>query len=294
MSIITNLNLKQIIKLFKDREISSLELITQTLENIEKYDPILESYISLYDKTDLLKMAKESDKRWTNNRQKSLIDGIPIALKDNIHSTGINTTCASNILKNYYPPFDATAVSNIKKNGGIIIGKTNLDEFAMGSTTETSTLKHTKNPWDINKVPGGSSGGSVVAVSSNLCTLALGSDTGGSIRQPASFCGVVGIKPTYGLVSRYGLVAYASSLDQIGPISRDVYGCATLLSIISSFDKKDSTSLNVDQKDYTKKIGKDIKGLKIAIFPELYKEGISDKVKNQFADTLKLLKENFQ
>ena len=292
MQSLTNLNLKQIIDLLKKREISSFELITKTLENIEKYDPILDSFISLYNKNDLLKIAKESDKRWASNSQKSDIDGIPIALKDNIHSKGINTTCASNILKNYNPPFDATTVSNIKENGGIIIGKTNLDEFAMGSTTETSSFKQTKNPWDLNKVPGGSSGGSAVAVSSGLCTLALGSDTGGSIRQPASFCGVVGIKPTYGLVSRYGLVAYASSLDQIGSIARDVYGCAALLSIISSHDKKDSTSLNIGKKDYTKKIGNDIKGFKIAVFPELYKEGISEKVKKQFIETLKLLKDN--
>ncbi len=289
---ITNLNLIQITELLKKKEISSLELITQTLENIEKYDPVLESYISLYDKKYLIKKAIESDKRWKKDSQKSQIDGIPIALKDNIHSTGINTTCGSNILKNYNPPFDATVVSNINKNGGIIIGKTNMDEFAMGSTSETSVLKNTKNPWDLNRVPGGSSGGSAVAVSTSLCTLALGSDTGGSIRQPAAFCGVVGMKPTYGLVSRYGLVAYASSLDQIGPIARDVYGCAALLSVISSHDKKDSTSLNVEKKDYTKKIGKNIKELKIAVFPEMYKEGISEEIKQHFIDNLNLLKEN--
>jgi len=290
MNKINNLTYKDIVGLIKGKKLSCKELLKEVFVNIEKYDHILESYISLYDKKELLNQAEESDKRWHKGNEKSFIDGIPIAVKDNIHSLGINTTCGSNILKNYNPPFESTAVSKIKKNGGIIIGKTNLDEFAMGSTTETSAMKHTKNPWNINKVPGGSSGGSAVTVSSRMSILALGSDTGGSIRQPASFCGVVGIKPTYGLVSRYGLVAYASSLDQIGTFSSDVFGAAVLLDIISGNDKNDSTSLNVQKTDYHKDIDKNIKGLKIAVFPEFLGEGININIKNQFNESLEYLK----
>ena len=285
-----NLDFQKISKLIQNKELTCLELMQFTLKQIDKYDTILESYISIYDKEELLEKAKESDKRRQNGKQKSLIDGLPVAIKDNMHSIGINTSCGSNILKNYKPVMDATAVTFIKESGGIVIGKTNMDEFAMGSTTETSSFKHTKNPHDLNKVPGGSSGGSAVAVASGMASLALGSDTGGSIRQPASFCGVVGIKPTYGLVSRFGLVAYASSLDQIGPLSNDVYGSALMLNIISGFDKNDSTSLEAPKKDYTKDLGKSIKGIKIAVFSELLKEGIRDEVKKEFQKTLDLLK----
>lgn len=291
MKKILGLNYKETINLLKQREISCEEIALSVLDQIEKYDGILEAYISSYEKKEIIKNAKESDKRWSKKEQKSLIDGIPIAVKDNIHTKGLHTSCGSKILKNYDPPYDSTAISFIKENGGLIIGKTNLDEFAMGSTTETSAIRHTKNPWNIDKVPGGSSGGSAAAVSSNMSILALGSDTGGSIRQPASFCGLIGLKPTYGLVSRYGLVAYASSLDQIGTFSKDTYGSAVLLSIISGYDKNDSTSIETEKKDYTKLLGKDIKGKKIAVFPELYKEGISPGVKENFERSLKVLKE---
>ncbi len=280
----------QIINLIKKREISCEELMNYTFDHIEKYESILQSYISLKYRNEIINEAKESDKRWRNGNQKSDIDGIPIAIKDNIHSIGLNTTCASRILGSYSPPFDAYVSTNIKNAGGIIIGKTNMDEFAMGSTTETSSFKKTKNPYDITRVPGGSSGGSACAIASGMALLALGSDTGGSIRQPAAFCGIVGLKPTYGLVSRFGLVAYASSLDQIGPMSKDVYGCATLLNIIAGHDKNDSTSLDVKIENYTKDLNKDIKDIKIAIIPELFKEGISKEMEEQFTNAINILK----
>lgn len=279
----------QIIALIKKREISCEELMNYTFDHIERYESILQGYLSLKYRNEVINEAKESDKRWRNGTQKSDIDGIPIAIKDNIHTIGFTTTCASKILASYHPPFDAFVSSKIKNAGGIIIGKTNMDEFAMGSTTETSAFKKTKNPYDITRVPGGSSGGSACAIASGMALLALGSDTGGSIRQPSSFCGIVGLKPTYGLVSRYGLVAYASSLDQIGPMSKDVYGCATLLNIIGGHDKNDSTSLQIKIEDYTKNLNKEIKNIKCVIIPELFKEIISKEIETQFGNSIKLL-----
>lgn len=283
-------SLEELHELISKREISCEELMNNTFDNIEKYDSVIESFISLKYRNELINEAKESDKRRKNGIEKSDIDGIPIALKDNIHSIGLNTTCGSRILGQYHPPFDATVTARIKEAGGIIIGKTNLDEFAMGSTTETSAVKKTKNPYDISRVPGGSSGGSAAAIASSMSVLSLGSDTGGSIRQPAAFCGVTGIKPTYGLVSRYGLVSYASSLDQIGPIAKDSFGCAKLLNIISGFDNKDSTSLNTKKTDYSENIFKEIKKIKIALFPELFRAGISNEMKQQFEKSIEALK----
>ena len=284
--------LKDIITGLNNKTLTCEQLLTESLQHIKKYDPILGAFISLNNTDSLFEQAKESDLRWSSGNPKSLIDGIPIAVKDNIHVTGFKTTCGSQILENYHPPFNATCINLIKKNGGIIIGKTNLDEFAMGSTTENSSLKKTRNPHDLERVPGGSSGGSVVSVAAGMTPLALGSDTGGSIRQPASFCGVTGLKPTYGLVSRYGLVAYASSLDQIGPIANDVYGIAILLNIISEFDEKDSTSLESEKRDYTSMIAKDIKGKKIAVFPELCTQGIDPEIMKTFQASLDILREN--
>ncbi len=292
MDEILKLKFRQIIDLIGKRELSCTDLLNRVFNQIDKYESLLQSYISIQDKNELLKLAAESDKRWDKKNQKSLIDGIPVAVKDNMHSFGLNTSCASNILKNYAPPFEATSVARIKENGGIVIGKTNLDEFAMGSTTENSCCKNTKNPWNINKVPGGSSGGSAAAVAARMGILALGSDTGGSIRQPASFCGIVGIKPTYGLVSRFGLVAFASSLDQIGTFSNDVFGASVLLQAISGFDPNDSTSLNVKSADYSSKLSADMKGLKVAIIPELLQEGISEDVKKEFNKTIDVLKKS--
>lgn len=290
MSKITDKKFEELNELLDKREISCEELMNESLDRINNYDDKIESFINTYHRKDLIKQARESDKRRKEGKKLSPIDGFPIAVKDNMHSMGIKTTCGSRILQNYDPPFDATAIANLKAKGGIVTGKTNLDEFAMGSTSETSAYKLTKNPWDSHKVPGGSSGGSAAAVCAGMSPLALGSDTGGSIRQPASFCGIVGIKPTYGLVSRYGLVAYASSLDQIGTLSRDVYGAASLLNVIAGYDKKDSTSLEAKIDDYTKNLGKDIKGLKIAVFPELHTEGIAPEVKALFDKSLELFK----
>ncbi|MBN1495539.1 MAG: Asp-tRNA(Asn)/Glu-tRNA(Gln) amidotransferase subunit GatA [Spirochaetes bacterium] len=280
---------KEIINFIERRALSCEELMIHILDMADKYDPLLGCFISSYPAEQLIEQARESDKRRINGSAKSLLDGIPVAIKDNIHSRGIPTTCASAILDGYSPPFDSTAVARLKDQGAIVIGKTNLDEFAMGSTCENSAIKITRNPWDTTRVPGGSSGGSAAAVSAGFVPLALGSDTGGSIRQPASFCGVTGLKPTYGLVSRYGLVSYASSLDQIGPISRDAYGCALLLGSISGFDPHDSTSLPGSARDYTSQLGGDVHGIKLAVLPELFKEGISPLVRENFEDSLTLL-----
>jgi aspartyl-tRNA(Asn)/glutamyl-tRNA(Gln) amidotransferase subunit A len=291
MKDITQKNSREILSLIADREISCEELMKACVEQIASYDPVLEAFISLYDEALLMDQARAGDKRRSHNSPLSPIDGIPVAIKDNMHSMGIPTTCASKILESYNPPFDATAVRLIKEAGGIVIGKTNMDEFAMGSTCETSGFNHTRNPWDIHRVPGGSSGGSAVAVASGMVPLALGSDTGGSIRQPAAFCGIAGLKPTYGLVSRYGLVAYASSLDQIGPMSRDVYGNAALLNIISGYDAKDSTSLETSKTDYAAMIDGNIKGMRIAVVRELMGEGVSRPVQEQFAKAIKTFTE---
>jgi len=230
-----------------------------------------------------MQRAEELDK---NIDEDNLLYGIPIALKDNIVTKGIKTTCASHILENFIPVYDAFVVELINKNNMIILGKLNMDEFAMGGSTEYSYFKKTKNPWNLNKVPGGSSGGSAAAVAANMVPWALGSDTGGSIRQPASFCGVVGLKPTYGLVSRYGLVAFASSLDQIGPITKDVTDSAMLLNIIAGHDERDTTSEDMPKKDYTKCLKNDVKGLKIGVPKEFFAEGINQEVKETLEKTI--------
>lgn len=277
--------------MIKKKEISCSEVMKSTLDRIEEYDGELGSYISVFDRDNLMKKADESDKRYKSGVILSEIDGIPISVKDNMHVVGLNTTCGSNMLKNYSPCFNATVIDRIIKNGGIIVGKTNCDEFAMGSTTETSAFKNAKNPWNFDKIPGGSSGGSAASVAAGMCQLSLGSDTGGSIRQPSAFCGIAGLKPTYGLTSRFGLVAYASSLDQIGPMSRDVYGLGAMLNIISGHDSKDSTSINSPAKNYLEHIDKDIKGLKIAVFTELYSEGVADNIRKKFDESVRILKE---
>ncbi len=291
MKKISELKFKETVELIKKREISCSEVTRSALDRIEEYNGELGSYISVFDRDFLMKKADESDKRYKNGAILSEIDGMPISVKDNIHVLGLNTTCGSNMLRNYSPCFNATVAEKILKSGGVIVGKTNCDEFAMGSTTETSAFKNAKNPWNPRKVPGGSSGGSAASVAAGMCQLSLGSDADGSIRQPSAFCGIAGLKPTYGLISRFGLVAYASSFEQIGPMSRDVYGLGAMLNIISGRDNKDSTSIKSPVKNYLEYIDKDIKGLRIAVFTELYSEGVADSVREKFDESVRILKE---
>ena len=265
-------------KKIKDKEITVVEATKAALEQIKAVESDVHGYVS-YDEESALKRAEEVQKGIDDGTYTGPLAGVPMAIKDNICTKGYTTTCSSKILENFVPTYSAQAVENLIKEGVVFLGKTNMDEFAMGSTTETSAYGVTKNPWDLEKVPGGSSGGSAAAVAANECFAALGSDTGGSIRQPSSFCGVVGLKPTYGLVSRYGLVAFASSLDQIGPITKDVYDSAMLLNLIAGHDEKDTTSSNRKKIDYTKCLKNDVKGLKIGVPKEFFGEGINEEVK---------------
>jgi len=269
--------------LLTNKKISSLELTEAVFNRIEKVEDKVKAFVTLT-KEEALHQAKAADERIKNNQNITPLTGIPIAIKDNLCTRGILTTCSSKILANYIPPYDATAVTKIKTAGAVIIGKTNLDEFAMGSSTENSGFHPTHNPWNIETVPGGSSGGSAAAVAANEVILATGSDTGGSIRQPASFCGVVGLKPTYGRVSRYGLVAFASSLDQIGPLTKDVTDSAIMLNVLSGHDPKDSTSIDFPVPDYRKCLIDDVKKVKIGIIKDLLKEGVDPEIKKAIKD----------
>ena len=256
---------------------SATELTQATLKRIETLEPQLRSFLAVTSDHALAK-AKAVDEKIAAGEEIGLLSGIPIGIKDNLSTKGIPTTCGSKILENFIPPYESTVTQKLLDAGAIMVGKTNLDEFAMGSSTENSAYQVTANPWDTARVPGGSSGGSAAAVSADECVVSLGSDTGGSIRQPASFCGVVGLKPTYGLVSRFGLVAYASSLDQIGPFGRTVEDAAILLGEIAGYDAKDSTSLKVDIPDYTQYLKPDLKGKTIGIITETFGEGLDDEV----------------
>ncbi|MFZ5642114.1 MAG: Asp-tRNA(Asn)/Glu-tRNA(Gln) amidotransferase subunit GatA [Bacillota bacterium] len=270
------------------REISCEELCRSALGRIEKVEDKLKAFVTVTG--DLaLRQARENDRKIASGEKISPLAGIPIAIKDNMCIDGVKTTCSSKILYNFIPPYNATVIEKITAEGMVIVGKTNLDEFAMGSSTENSGFHTTSNPWDTDRVPGGSSGGSAVAVAAGESVLALGSDTGGSIRQPASLCGVVGMKPTYGAVSRYGLVAFASSLDQIGPFARDVEDCAILLNAITGYDPKDSTSAPGEKTDFTSFINKDIKGLKIGVPREYMGKGIDPGVREVIEKALKVL-----
>ncbi len=252
------------------------------LKRIEQVDKKINAFVHL----DKGKIDERAAKQ-----KKGALEGIPVAVKDNICVKNELTTCGSKILEGFKPPYDATVVTKLKDAGAILFGKVNMDEFAFGSSCETSCYGPTKNPWDLTRIPGGSSGGSAAAVASGEVQMALGSDTGGSIRQPAALCGVVGMKPTYGRVSRYGLIAFASSLDQIGPITKDVFDCARLLSVIVGYDEKDSTSLAINQRDYTKVLTKDIdiKGLKIGIPKEYFIKGIDEDVEKHLRASIKIL-----
>jgi aspartyl-tRNA(Asn)/glutamyl-tRNA(Gln) amidotransferase subunit A len=263
----------------KRKEVSSQEVTRALLERIQEVDPQIKAYLFVIEQ-EAMEGAQEADQRIATG-QISPLTGVPLAIKDNMCTKGIKTTCASRILENFIPPYDATIVKRIKEQGGVIIGKTNMDEFAMGSSTENSRFTTTRNPWNLDAIPGGSSGGSAAAVASDECIAALGSDTGGSIRQPAACCGVVGMKPTYGLISRYGLVAFGSSLDQIGPITKDVEDCAILLNGIAGHDPLDSTSIDLPIPDFRKALVKDVKGWVLGVPKEFFVEGMDPEVEEK-------------
>lgn len=278
-----DLDIREINKLLKDKKIKPIDLVNEAFERIESTN--LNCFITL-NKEEAIKTAKELENKEVDN----ILFGLPIAIKDNILTKDLRTTAASHILEDFIPIYDATVISKIKEKNMIIIGKTNMDEFAMGSTGETSYFGPTLNPIDNSLVPGGSSSGSAAAVASGITSLSLGTDTGGSIRQPSSFCGLVGLKPTYGRVSRYGVIAFASSLDQVGPITRGVYENALLLNAISGYDSNDLTSSKEPVRDYTGLIGKDIKGLKIAV-PNYYMSDVIDKeIKSRVESVIEMLK----
>ncbi len=270
---LTDLTVHELMEKVKNKEITIEEITKAYADRINEKEPEVNAFVS----TRLDEAIAES---------RNSEAGIPIGIKDNICTNGIKTTCSSKMLENFVSPYDATVITKIKENNMPILGKLNMDEFAMGSSTENSAIKITRNPWNLNKVPGGSSGGSAAAVAANLVPWALGSDTGGSIREPASFCGIVGLKPTYGLVSRSGLVAFASSLDQIGPMTKDVEDSALLLNIIAGHDENDSTSVKREKIDYTKNLKNSIQGMKIGVPKEFFGEGINPEVKKSLEKSI--------
>ena len=286
---ITSLTAVELGKKIKAKEISVVEAVKASIAQIEKVEKDVNSFVTL-DKEGALKRAEEVQKLIDDGKLTGPLAGVPVAIKDNMCTQGMLTTCSSKILGNFRPMFTAEAVKNLEEAGAVILGKTNMDEFAMGSTTETSYYGPTKNPWNLEHVPGGSSGGSCAAVAAEEAPYALGSDTGGSIRQPSSFCGVVGIKPTYGTVSRYGLIAYGSSLDQIGPLTKDVTDCATVLETITSHDPKDSTSMKREDTDFTSALVADVKGMKIGIPRDYFGEGLDPEVRDAVLAAAEVLK----
>ena len=275
--------------LMSKKEITAEETVLSVLERINKKEPDIQSFITVT-ADEAIKQAKAVDAKIMSGEPLSALAGIPMAVKDNICTADIRTTCGSKMLSNFVPPYDAAVYSELKNANAVLLGKLNMDEFAMGSSTENSYFKATKNPYDTNRVPGGSSGGCAAAVSCNEAVFAIGSDTGGSVRQPAALCAAVGLKPTYGLVSRYGLVAFASSLDQIGPITKDVTDCALVLNTIAGYDKRDSTSVVTKKTDYTNALTNGVKGLKIGVPEEYMGEGVSQDIKNAIYRCLEILK----
>lgn len=271
-------------------EVSVVEATQAALDQMKKLEPTLNCYVTI-EEAGALRRAEEVQRRIDDGTLTGPLAGVPVAVKDNMCTEGMLTTCSSKILYNFKPTYTAEAVLNLEKAGAVILGKTNMDEFAMGSTTETSAFGETKNPWNTAHVPGGSSGGSCAAVAANECFYALGSDTGGSIRQPSAYCGVTGLKPTYGTVSRYGLVAYGSSLDQIGPVAKDVTDCATILETIASYDKKDSTSVEREDYDFTAALKDDVKGMRIGIPGDYLGAGLDREVKEAILAAAKVLEE---
>ncbi len=288
-----NLGLVELRDKIASGEVKSIEAVEAVFGAIDKYEPTVGAYISTF-KEQAIGKAKEVDQKIASGQKIGALGGVPVAIKDNMCTTFGATTCASKILEKFHAPYNSTAVQKLLDADAVIIGKTNLDEFAMGSSTENSGLKQTVNPWDVQRVPGGSSGGSAAAIAARLCYGALGSDTGGSIRQPCSFCGVVGLKPTYGRVSRYGLVAYGSSLDQIGPITKNVADAALLMNVISGHDAADSTSVSEDKApvvDYLGEIDEGVEGLKIAVAPQL-NAGADESVRKSVEEAIETYKKN--
>ena len=285
-----NLTAVELGKKIKNKEVTVVEATKAALDAIDAKEEKVNSFVTV-DREGALKRAEEVQKLIDEGKLDGPLAGVPVAVKDNMCTEGMLTTCSSKILGNFVPTFTSEAVINLEKAGAVILGKTNMDEFAMGSTTETSAYGETKNPWNLEHVPGGSSGGSCAAVAAEECFYALGSDTGGSIRQPSSFCGVTGIKPTYGTVSRYGLIAYGSSLDQIGPVAKDVTDCAAILEVIASHDEKDSTSVKRDDLDFTSALVDDVKGMKIGIPKDYFGEGLDSEVKDAVLNAAKVLEQ---
>lgn len=271
------------------KQISAVELCKEYTDSIKAKNPDVLGYITVTD-DEALKNAERAQEIIDKGEAKALT-GIPLAIKDNICTDGIRTTCASKMLENFVPPYDANVIEKLKAENYVLLGKTSMDEFAMGGSTQTSAFAKTRNPFDLTRVPGGSSGGSAAVVSAGIAPAALGSDTGGSIRQPASFCGVTGLKPTYGRVSRYGLVAFASSLDQIGPIANNAVDCGTILNVICGKDSRDATSANKPAEDFNAKVGKDIKGMKIALPKEFFADSTDDEVKSAVLSAAKKYEE---
>ena len=285
------LTARELSRRIRDGEISVKETVDMYREQMEKMEPQIHAFLSV-DEDRLAGRIQEVEEGIKSGRYSGPLAGVPVAVKDNICTRGQKTTCASKILENFVPAFDAEAVKRLEDAGMIVLGKTNMDEFAMGSTTETSAFGVTKNPWNIEHVPGGSSGGSCAAVAAGEAVLALGSDTGGSIRQPAAYCGVTGLKPTYGRVSRYGLIAYASSLDQIGPVGRNVQDCAALFEVIAGHDAKDSTSSQKAVESWESLTEGSLKGKKIGIPKEYFAQGTDEEVKKALTDAIELMAEN--
>ena len=281
------MSISRLAPLLARREVSPVEVTAALLERIKDRNGELNAYLTV-DESGALEQAREAEAR-LGRGEGSPLTGIPLALKDVMTTRGLRTTCASRILENFVPPFDATVVARLRREGAVFLGKANMDEFAMGSSTENSAFGPTRNPWNRDYIPGGSSGGSAAAVAADLCIGALGSDTGGSIRQPASHCGVVGLKPTYGRVSRYGLVAYASSLDQIGPLTKEVRDAALLLQAIAGHDPKDSTSVPQAVPDYAAALGREVRGLKIGVPREYFGHGLDPEVEAAIRAALKTL-----
>ncbi len=287
---ITELTVHELQEKIKSKELKISQITKAYVDRINEKEKDVNSFITTLT-NEAIEKSKEIEEKVNNRELTSELAGIPIGIKDNMCTKGVKTTCASKMLENFIAPYDATVVEKLNEEGIINLGKLNMDEFAMGASTEYSALAKTRNPWNLNTVPGGSSGGSAAAVAANLVPWALGSDTGGSIRQPAAFCGVVGLKPTYGLVSRYGLVAFASSLDQIGPITKDVTDSAILLNVLVGHDEKDTTSLDMPKQDYTKALKNDVKGMKIGVPKEFFAEGINEEVKNKLNEAIEKYKE---